>query len=538
MPSRQFPFRFAVRAGFTLIELMISVLLMLVLMIGVNYVFSAVGKASSATQTSSRIIRDIQAAQATIRADMAGAVTNEVDLPYFMIKSQPVPHGAFRTALDQKSSPVPANALVDVDGTIYTNTYVNHRSQRIDQLKFFATGAFPRLTGNPGTMVAEMTTGEALISYGHLRLHDGTSGVATGNFKEPAEDDAGANPYNFYSAQWILGRNIVGLVKPDASGKIYDRFGNSQNFHEEFGSSPIKSPLASGSPSSAEGNSVQVQMGRYDLAGTSMGSDGEIAYIKSRIGVPTAGASTNWWSNNPSRTYRFWGNRLFPRNPPPSTAFQTKVSQTSSIFVDGCTQFIVEFAGDYLAQDPQQDGLITGVTGYISNGVFSGGNLTGTTSYQPTTPGAPDGEIDYFVDPLTKQRSIRWYGFPRDVNGNLTISADDGDVVPLRDVIRTFSTAASAVAVPMERRLPTWNANYIGGVPVSSPPANVPEDYLVLWGPGGSYGYVTDGPDADSAPDAIPMPDMPRMIRIIMAIDDPSGNIAEAQLFETVIRFR
>ena len=57
-------------------------------------------------------------------------------------------------------------------------------------------------------------------------------------------------------------------------------------------------------------------------------------------------------------------------------------------FLQHCSQFIVEYAGDYMQQDVN-------------------GNMTGL---------GPDGQIDYYLD-ANGNKHIRWYGMPRSSTG-------------------------------------------------------------------------------------------------------------------------
>src|SRR5437762_13720216 len=82
--------RFAPR-GFTLIELMISIALVLVLMIGINKVFKLTTDTVGAGQTLSAAVRDSRAAQAVYSADFG---TMAQDAPFLLIRSSVTP--AFR----------------------------------------------------------------------------------------------------------------------------------------------------------------------------------------------------------------------------------------------------------------------------------------------------------------------------------------------------------------------------------------------------------------------------------------------------------
>src|SRR4051812_49259864 len=80
------------RAGFTLVELMISIALMLLLMIGINLIFSTASKGVGASQALSDGVRNAQAAQAVMYRDFNNAVIE--DAPYMILYSHTQP--AFR----------------------------------------------------------------------------------------------------------------------------------------------------------------------------------------------------------------------------------------------------------------------------------------------------------------------------------------------------------------------------------------------------------------------------------------------------------
>src|SRR5262245_24209037 len=85
------------RLAFTLVELMISIALMLVLMLGVNYIFSSVGKATGAGQAMSRITREAQSTQAVMSRDFGAADMRNA--PFVILRSRRV--AAFRDQQDR-----------------------------------------------------------------------------------------------------------------------------------------------------------------------------------------------------------------------------------------------------------------------------------------------------------------------------------------------------------------------------------------------------------------------------------------------------
>jgi hypothetical protein len=175
------------------------------------------------------------------------------------------------------------------------------------------------------------------------------------------------------------------------------------------------------------------------------------------------------------------------------------------MFIKGCSQFIVEFAGDFVAQDP--------TTGQV-------------TSCDPTQL---DGQVDFTVDPTTNAHKIRWYGFPRDPadEGKIGVVPSVGTatdvqygVCPLHD---TLARASNFKAVynnvfPAERVLPPFAANYESTAVAVMKAGNsgASRGYIVAW-----------GIDTPTLP-------RPRMMRITFAIDDPLGHLSTSQIYEYV----
>ena len=139
--------------------------------------------------------------------------------------------------------------------------------------------------------------------------------------------------------------------------------------------------------------------------------------------------------------------------------------------------------------------------------------------------------------PGTVSAKVRWYGLPRDTNGdrvipgagwkgNAVVSNDLVDVVPLRDVLGTARDSQAPFGLlygnppapdfssPFERELPTppSGGDYVAGM--LNAPANVKAAfrYTCVW--------------VNSAP---------TMIRIVMKLEDPAGRLPEGQSFEYVV---
>lgn len=526
------------RNGFTLVELMIAVALMLLVMVGVGMIFKTAGQATGQGQIVSEITRNAQAAQTVMTGDFNGV---SPDSPYILIKSETQP--AFRNQQDQASSPDPTNPLIDTDpsGTsvtrvnnipsiTYTPATINYRNHRIDKLAFFSRGQFARQTGNDGALEARQSSGESLVWYGHLWLPDNfgnypaPTSLANASTTFPGQGTQSTNPNNFYATQWVLGRFGILLTEPTGTtpDQITDTSGVAQR-HLSIVASTVSIPLApleAGSlPDKNDTTTTQAQahleMSRYDLAATSM--SGFQTILKNYIQNNAAG--TNWWDNLMLADVQqvnggFIGGRFqaqpFLTKPLTSAGY----AKQAPILLPGCTHFIVEYAGDFLTQN-----------GDPTNANY--GQVT-DTCYDTTTLPSPtrhptDGVIDFSVigTPPNATTQIRWYGFPRDTSGDgkVTSTFSSTDSVPLRDVWRQlpressskapfeqFTTSTVANTLPIQANYMTTGAMTNG------------ELYTCAWGPNDQV--------------------RPLLIRITAVVDDPSGRLADGLSFQYVFKIQ
>ena len=144
-----------------------------------------------------------------------------------------------------------------------------------------------------------------------------------------------------------------------------------------------------------------IDHGFVDLAQTS------ITNFRDLVNGQIDAGATNWWGYmqgySPSNASvnvepRFFN--AYSWMPKPLNAANN--SQMAFNLVPGCSQFIVEYAGDFLNQDPN--------TGAVTNTYM---NSAKSTTVTPT-----DGQIDFIMDTNpdgSHTKRIRWYGMPRDV---------------------------------------------------------------------------------------------------------------------------
>ena len=168
------------RAGFTLVEVLISIAIALVLILGISQIFSLAQRTTGAGNAVLGAVDTVRGVQATFAQDFRSITNATGDSPGIAIVSYALP--AWRSAADRQS---------DRDGTSYTYndpassgslpamnyTQVNDRIHRLDKIVFFARDRYARQTGDGSNLVTPMTSSEAMISIGHAAVPN-DSGLA------------------------------------------------------------------------------------------------------------------------------------------------------------------------------------------------------------------------------------------------------------------------------------------------------------------------------------------------------------------------
>ncbi|CAN5538458.1 hypothetical protein BH09PLA1_BH09PLA1_07990 [soil metagenome] len=493
------------KSAFTIVELMVSIGLVLILMLGVSQVFKTISSTVSAGSAISDNTRLARGAQAVFAQDIGSMVVR--DAPCIILHSEVRPAFRNRTDLagdrDYLATGSPnardqATRTTDINGDnqetdVASPGRPNYRMHRIDSFSFFTRGLFKRQTGGSvataGTspFIADMTSSEAWVWYGHLRIANNDGSVLVG--QDPGAgtlNGLGANHNNFLSTQWVLGREAM-VLRELENGAINDRNGTPQIYISGGGG---LSPLSYGTGDMPVGT-FTIQQSRYDLAATSISS-----YRQTLLNYISANPNATWWQDIFGS-----GGRRFQANPAitkPITA--ASLSQQAPIFIPGCTQFIVEYAGDFVSQ--------------VDNPALpTYGNVVGWFgAANPST----DDNVDFVV--VNGAKRVRWYGAPRDTSGDGLVpgwiagrlSNQMPDVVPLRDVIRTIPGEQASNGAPFEKLMATKMpplADYTAMALAS--------EYECGWGPNDRK---------------------PKMIRITIVIDDPSGRNPnpDGQTFEYV----
>lgn len=508
--------------AFTLIELMVSIFLLLLIMIGVNSVFTATSNTIGTTTAIAASNRDARAIEAVLKQDFSNVAS---DAPAINIRMEQ--RFMHRNLADFNSDPTPDNPETadftnsGTEAAAMRPVFYNSRSHRQDRMSFFTRQLLRRQTGNDGTFIANQASLEQWIWLGHLRLPDNTANPPDTSFRNPGERDPGStpanmvsvsyNPNNLFAQQWAIGRMAMQLVEPTppaangAAGSIKDSGNVVQDFiyRAAAAGSTSMSPLDYNSTSTAiNSTSRALQESRYDLAGTSIAGYSQI--LANFIANPAN--TSSWWVNMMGGpTTRFRG---MPYASRPLTAYGS--SQTAPIVAMNCSQFMVEFAGDFVKQDA--------TTGVVTDCYFD------PTTKAINTAGQ-DGLIDFIVisgvSPVVPRRQIRWYGLPRETTGDAAVKLADGDTCPLRDTIRQVAAFAGMNA-PIERLIGSGPPN---NDILSSPPSADYGTGATMSGATG-YGYQVAWGPSDTV--------RPKLIRITLTLDDPNGRLPDGQTFEYV----
>ena len=323
--------------GFTLVELLVSIALVVILIIGINMVFTSAGKTIGTGMAVSDATRGFRSAYTTIRNDIERDPANTVGmLPVTTTALSPLNATPSLVIMSQ----LMPNQPVDDKGTL--------QDCRIDTLSFFAqaTGAFKRQTGNPNELFANMIPADhAFIWYGHLYLPDNSGGwTYPTNF--PGRGNASTNPNNYYARDWRLGRVVIGVRAPDVNNQIIDYSGNAQRYIARAQENPLLPDTTSLAPFSLSSNTTMggpiyacspplITDSLCDLAGVNLN------WYRDNVFSVHAAGDAAWGHDHFGPNYRFRANPFVTR---PITV--NGAAQSVPIFLNGCMSFKVEFAGN------------------------------------------------------------------------------------------------------------------------------------------------------------------------------------------------
>ena len=222
--------------GFTLVELMISLALVLLLTVAMARIFGVTTRAISKGTAVGEVVRGLDATSKALQIDLSGTNTGVGYDPYnkpagvLPLSEQPaiiISSKTYKTFLNEADAKKDSDgdpATIDRDGDgvddapALTNFNTGRRWFRGDRLSFFARGDFKsQAQGNAASFVTDVTSSEAWIWYGHGRVYNGKGALNDANFYAPPAAGTpgtnGTNPNNFYASQWTLLREAI-LLKP------------------------------------------------------------------------------------------------------------------------------------------------------------------------------------------------------------------------------------------------------------------------------------------------------------------------------------
>lgn len=502
------PLRNARRArGFTLVELMISVALVLILMLAISWIFGQTTATISTGIAAADVGREHRGSWRTLRNDFEVMIPGDQQ-PGIIIHSDAVPAFRDRTMreADLDHATVPANlkgeaiSTRDMDGDNVegeasvagensTGWQTNERIHRVDRLSFYTRSGTPyvRKTAPDGSLIdPSVTSSEAWIWYGLLALPTDADGDGVLEYTFPGSSDRTppTTPNVFedpdryqagYYSNWILGRVVTLLVDPTTTptptGVI------------EAGAYPA--PLAGNSPADTARPAQYgpagpwvIQQSRFDVALTT-------AELMRRGNGTAAGT---WFA---PFNYAFHA-KSFVQPAPTGPVRSAEAARTVPVFMPGAAQFIVEFAGDFYQQ-------------------------AATETFKSNV-------IDY-DDVGGGIRRIRWYGRPRDVDGDGFATGVD-DVKPI--VPGRWNLSHSGTNTPWPSVLPPI------GPPTNMANIAVEHPFDSGFGPGTGYVAAFRSPDVPSA--AFPNDRKPSMIRLTITLVDRQGRLQEGQTIEHILR--
>jgi prepilin-type N-terminal cleavage/methylation domain-containing protein len=660
------------RPGFTLTELLISLAIVSLLLIGISRIFALTSQTIGTGQALSKAVRIQRAISQALSSDFLGVgadlskpdydsgvmpfnskTTDKNDaMPFLTISNFRVPTyvSAAAQAGDvigpQDTATMPAatwasrsNAIRGIDlnndgvenpaavindgETLSLYTY-GERNFRVDTFSFFSRGLFKAQTGTLTAVDSELSSNEAYIWYGHARVFNSnpTAFDRAAGFGNPGEWLTGGplpNVNNRYADQFTLARMQFVLSEPvdhdQRSGSYTTTLANGgedRDLAEENAvvasndpskpivflqrkwwqpdahyidpaggvsrTRPLLSPFTINDPvvvfeAETPGNPLgrcktlytsektsvqppvnglsdtnyQALFGRTDVMGVGL----KQARARTRfvqdydrfsdanptVVAPPTTVAQEWNANlYTSSGRRIWVNPFVAANRFDATSNNRinakSLSQRQQLLADGVSQMIVEFAGDFLTQNT------TGTAAQI-------GLVTNTI---------PDGVLDFVYNPTTGQRVTRWYGLPRDVDGDGHIYGNlrpeirtSTDVVPVRDLVDLNDLdvahpvparrTAVGASYPFEKSFPV-RANDYATVIAEPATATSPDasGYVCVWGAAEFEGLNVENPQAPGT--FVTVQYIPQMIRIIVDVRDPDSKLQEPVTETYVFPFR
>jgi prepilin-type N-terminal cleavage/methylation domain-containing protein len=555
------------RAAFTLMELMISIAIVLVLMLGINFVFGTSAKTISTGMAVTAVSREIRGARKVLENDFLRAVPG-TEMPGLLIHNEVV--YAWRDKNDKLTDQDGDPTTYDVDGdpgngdeidlspngdatglnpaawspttpAPYGNLpgVFNQRRHRIDRISFYAknTGTpYARQTGDANTYVNGETSTEAWIQYSLLRIAD-NSGLgywkpgARGDKSGSVYPDEQANQNNFFTSQWQFGRRVTLLKDPAKLGV------GATYYQTPYLSFAAQARRVTQSPMSIPPQTFQsvpfnrenppypnatpwiIPESRVDLAGTT------ITQMRDLFSPTGALGAIPWWNDADPTTTTASTNRDRRDFDDPLPGITLNYLSWAKPFVDK-TNFATSVADQTRETALTTPLFMRGVSQFIvefAGDFYDQGNISAGLP-------EPIGTIDYVPDAATGGFRIRWYGMPRETDGVPGIAAGDTQPVAVAPLASPFG------GTPVAKR-------YVLNSPHEGPERQrmaLTLPYVYVWNPtvvgGDPVGAIVTPPTA-----AVPGNSnnvRPSLIRFTLEVTDANGRMEEGQRMEFVFRVK
>jgi type II secretory pathway pseudopilin PulG len=526
---------------------MIAIALVLVLIVGVAQVFQMTSQTVSSGQALSALTRDARAAETTMTADIDAMVAGS-DQPAVIIWNQRA--YAFLNendaATDLDGLPWTTDATGDgvegnAPGELIAPASLGARNHRIDMLSFFVSGYYRRQTGADNSeLVSAAVSTEAWVNYGHLivprypnagdhaKLQElanrGDTGRMPPSWVSLAQDDRLRSYQQQYARNWVLGRSVV-LLDSSAERGVYTRGGGTALPLNPNSPGTLDASVANPVTATFHGRDARLYTSRFDVARENIG--------RLRSDIYGTGSST-WYKD--ALLFRF------EADPMPDAAGgydASEIARTAPIFLRNCTGFVVEFAGDFFSQ--------------VDDGTASAGMIKSNYKHAFGT----DGKIDFFFEELPggeRVKKIRWYGLPRDSNGDGTINPYDTMPIGINWELSREWLAGMASAGQNSYGVP-GPCPFERDVSQVFPGASTPQDIISKNQPASGLGYLdpqaglrdrdfgttftnnTHHVSDDAYLCAFASEDRkPAMIRVTLFLNDPNNRLPEGQVYQYVLK--
>ena len=536
------------RSAFTLTEMLVAVALLVVIMLSVSTIFRTTSRTVSVGMALTEATRKLSTASSALHNDIMGAENSVFGGSGMM----PVNGGAgnrppYLMIVNNRQYAFQSRQSWIAEGSVLPAPTDTAHEYRTDMLGFFANGSFKRQTGGvrvAGVDIPESQSSQisnsAYIWYGHLWLPNNAGGFTA--FTLPGAGNQTTNPNNFFASQWTLGRVALLMFEPamynvspgvDYHNGVPDLLNRPVHYYyrdptltepDAINLSPLSwvttaalgtTPGYLAPPGPVAGTydtSHLIYQSRYDAIGTHEGfSWDDYGGLLSTCRDPAAGPPYTYNTMTSLQyfsavhfNYRFQGvPNADVYQGLTAQQFADILAQNVPLFLSACARFKVDFAGDFISQSPA-----TGLVNVTYTPKLNGG-FDATDYATPQT----DGVIDFNIDPLTQERTIRWYGLPDDPAmpiPNPAAFAAPGDLgrsIPVAPVFYSRGNGVSAGThqwIPFEETFPNH--------PISNVNWRTPDTYRCSWSRREMANATTLAP---------------RLIRITIQILDADGRLED-----------